>query len=120
MSIANSNHFGDSVNLTYQNERINMQDNMLFGKNKLLSKQKNVVSTFSKHFGSITDSLNLFSWPNIISLSDNNPMSAEKDKVNFNIRKFAFHTSKKAIRKKIKLKMNFRLALCLQKPSKEL
>ena len=34
---------------------------MLLEKDKLLSKQKDVASTFNKHFGSITDSLNLFS-----------------------------------------------------------
>ena len=33
---------------------------MLLEKDKLLSKQKNVASTFNKHIGSITDSLNLF------------------------------------------------------------
>ena len=48
---------------------------MLLEKGKLLSKQKNVLSAFSKYFGSIADSLNLFTWPDIIiSLSDNNPM----------------------------------------------
>ena len=34
---------------------------MLLEKNKLLLKQKNVASTFIGHFGSITDSLSLFS-----------------------------------------------------------
>ena len=35
---------------------------MLLEKGKLLSKQKDVASTFSKHLGSITDLINLFSW----------------------------------------------------------
>ena len=40
----------------------NTQKNiMLLEKDKLLSKQKDVTSTFNKHFGSITDLLNLFS-----------------------------------------------------------
>ena len=66
---------------------------MLLEKGKLLSKQKNVLSAFSKYFGSIADSLNLFTWPDIIiSLSDNNPMSAENGKVNFIIQMFDFHT----------------------------
>ena len=42
---------------------------MLLKKYKLLLKQKDVASTFNKHFGSITDSLNLFSWPEDTSLS---------------------------------------------------
>ena len=45
---------------------------MLFEKDKWLSKQKDVASTFNKHFGSITDSLNLFSWPEDISMSSGN------------------------------------------------
>ena len=39
----------------------NIQKNMLLEKDKLLSKQKDVTSTFNKHFGSTADSLNLFS-----------------------------------------------------------
>ena len=35
---------------------------MLLEKGKWLSKQKDVTATFRKHFGSITDWLNLFSW----------------------------------------------------------
>ena len=39
-----------------------MQENiMLHEKDKLLSKQEDVISTFNKHFGSVRDSLNLFS-----------------------------------------------------------
>ena len=41
----------------------NIQENiMLIEKDRLLSKQKDVASSFNKHFGSITDLLNLFSW----------------------------------------------------------
>ena len=36
---------------------------MLLKKDSLLSKQKDASSTLNKHFQSITDSLNLFSWP---------------------------------------------------------
>ena len=45
---------------------------MLLEKDKLLSKQKDVASTFNKYFGSITDLLNLFSWPEDISVSSGN------------------------------------------------
>ena len=34
---------------------------MLLEKDKLSSKQKDVTSNFNKHFGSVTDLLNLFS-----------------------------------------------------------
>ena len=60
-----------------------MQENILLKKNKLLSKQKDVVSTFSKHFGSITDLLNLFSWPEDTSMSSGN------DTINSIVKKFA-------------------------------
>ena len=49
---------------------------MWLEKDELLSKQKDVASTFNKHFGSITDLLNLFSWPEDISVSSGN------DKIN--------------------------------------
>ena len=49
-----------------------MQENILLEKDKLSSKQKNVASTFNKHFGSITDLLNLFSWPEDTSMSSGN------------------------------------------------
>ena len=42
---------------------------MLLEKDKLLSKQKDVAAIFNKHFGSITDWLNLFSWPEDPSMS---------------------------------------------------
>ena len=74
---------------------------MLFEKDKLLSKQKDVASTFHKHFGSITDLLNLFSWPEDTSMSSGN------DKINSIIKKFAFHPSIKAMKKKIKTKSKF-------------
>ena len=41
---------------------------MLLEKGILLSTQKDVASTFNKHFGSTTDSLNLFSWPEDASM----------------------------------------------------
>ena len=74
---------------------------MLFEKDKLLSKQKDVASTFNKHFGLVTDSLNLFSWPEDTSVSPRN------DKINHIIKKFAFHPSIKAIKKKFKIKNEF-------------
>ena len=74
---------------------------MLLEKNKLLSKQKNVASTFNKHFGSITDSLNLFSGPEDTSMPSGN------DTINSITEKFAFHPSIKAIMKKFKIKSEF-------------
>ena len=41
-------------------------------KDKMLLKQKDIVSIFSKHFGSITDSLNLLSWLEDFSMSSTN------------------------------------------------
>ena len=47
-----------------RNKNSYIQENiMLLEKNKLLSKQKDVAAVFNKHFGSMTDSLNHFSWP---------------------------------------------------------
>ena len=45
---------------------------MFLEKDRLLSKQKDVASTFNKHFESITDSLNHFSWPEDTSMSSGN------------------------------------------------
>ena len=45
---------------------------MWLEKDELLSKQKDVASTFNKHFGPVTDLLNLFSWPEDISVSSEN------------------------------------------------
>ena len=45
---------------------------MLLERNKLLLKQKDVASTFIEHYGSITDLLSLFSWPEDISVSSGN------------------------------------------------
>ena len=67
---------------------------MLLEKDKLLLKQKKVTSTFNKHFGSITGSLNPFSWPKDTSVSSKN------DTINSIIKKFAFQPSIKAIKKK--------------------
>ena len=77
---------------------------MLFEKDKLLSKQKDVAVVFNKHFGSITDSLNLFSWSKNTML-----MSSENDTTNSIIKKFAFHRSTKTIKQKIKSKSKFSL-----------
>ena len=74
---------------------------MLLEKHKLLSKQQDVATIFSKHFGSITDSLNLFSWPEEPS------MSSANDTINSISETFVFHGSKKAIKKKFKLKSEF-------------
>ena len=76
MLILIPNHFGKHVKRTSQK--------MLLEKDKLLSKQKDVASIFSKHFGSITDSLNVFSWPEETSMSSGN------DTINSIIKKFAF------------------------------
>ena len=62
-----------------------MQENiMLYQENKLLSKQEDVVSTFSKHLGSVTDSLNLFSRPEDLLISSAN------ETINSIIKKSAF------------------------------
>ena len=52
---------------------------------KLLSKQKDVVSTSSRNFGSITDSLNLFNWP------EDTSVSSENDTISSIIKKFSFN-----------------------------
>ena len=82
---------------------------MLLEKDKLLSKQKDVASTFNKHFGSISGSLNLFSWPEGTSMSSRNYT------INSIVKKFAFHPSIKVIKKNSKLKANFGLTLFLQR-----
>ena len=69
-------------------------------KGKLLSKHKDVASTFSEPFGSITDSLDLFSLPG------DNSISAGNGKVSSIIEKLAFHPRMKAIKKK-KLELIF-------------
>ena len=74
---------------------------MLLEKYKLLLKQKDVASTFNKHFGSITDSLNLFSWPEDTSLS------SRIDTINSIIKNVAIHGSIEAIKEKFKIKSEF-------------
>ena len=74
---------------------------MLFEKNKLLSKQKYVASSFDKHLRSIRDWLNLFSW------SEDTSMSSGNDTINSIIKKFTFHRSVKAIKKKFRIKSEF-------------
>ena len=98
----NSKPFLKACKPYFSNKNSNIQENtMLLEKEKLLSKQKDVPSTFNKHFGSITDSLNLFSWPEDTSMSSGN------DTINSIIKKFAFHRSIKAIKKKFKIKSEF-------------
>ena len=58
---------------------------MLLEKDKFSSKQKDVATIFNKHFGSITDSLNLFSWP------ENTSMSSGNDRINSISKIFSFH-----------------------------
>ena len=70
---------------------------MLLEKDKL-SKQKYVAAIFNKHFKSITDYLNLFRWPEDTSMSSGNYT------INSINKKFAFHQSIKAVKKKIKIK----------------
>ena len=67
----------------------------------MLLKQKDVAAILNKHFGSIIDSLNLFSW------SKDTSMSSENDTINSISKKFAFHQSIKAIKKKYKIKREF-------------
>ena len=98
----NSKPFWKACKPYFSNKNSNIQENiMLLEKDKLLSKQKEVASTFNKHFGSITDSLNLFSWPKDTSMTSRN------DTINSIIKKFAFHPSIKAIKKKFKIKNEF-------------
>ena len=66
MLIVIPNHFGKHVNRTSQI--------MLLEKDKLLSKQKDASSIFNKHFGSTTDLLNLFSWPEDTSMTQLTPL----------------------------------------------
>ena len=58
---------------------------MLLEKDKLLSKQNDVAAIFNKHFGSIKDYLNLFSWPEDTSMSSGN------DTINSISKKIVFH-----------------------------
>ena len=75
-----------------------MRENIMFlEKDKLLSKQKDVGAIFNKHFESIADSFNLFSW------AEDTSMTSENDTINSISKRFAFHRSVKAI-KKIKIK----------------
>ena len=81
-----------------------MQENMLLEKDKLLSKQKVMSLQLSINIlNQITESLNLFSWPEDISMSSGN------DIINSIIKKFSFHASINTIEKeKSKLIANFR------------
>ena len=81
----------------FSNKNSNIENIMLLEKDKLLSKQNDVASTFNEHVGSITDSLNLFSWPEDTSMSSGN------DTINSIIKKFAFHRSIKRTKKKTQI-----------------
>ena len=59
------------------------------------------MAIFNKHSRSITGPLNLFSW-----LKDT-PTSSRNDTIDFIIKKFAFHRSINAIKKKFKRKSEF-------------
>ena len=60
----NSKPFWKGCKPYLSNKNSYIQENiMLLEKHKLLSKQKDVAAIFNKHFGSMTDSLNHFSWP---------------------------------------------------------
>ena len=74
---------------------------MLLEKDKFLQKQTDVAWIFNKHFGSTTDSSNLFNW------SEDTKMSSWNDTINSIIKRFAFHQSIKAIKKKLKIKSEF-------------
>ena len=66
----NSNPFWKACKPYFSNKNSNIPENiMLLEKDKWLSKQKDVTATFNKHFGSITNWLNLFSWSKEIALS---------------------------------------------------
>ena len=68
---------------------------MLLEKDKLLSKQNDVAAIFNKHFGSITDLLNLFSW------SENTSMSSGNDTINSMIKKICLSPKYKNSKAKI-------------------
>ena len=74
---------------------------MLLEKDKLLSKQKDIAAIFNNYLGSITDYLSLFSW------SGDTSMSSGNDTINPISKTFVFHQSKKAIKKKFKIKSQF-------------
>ena len=59
------------------------------------------IATFNKHFASITDSLNLFGWP------EDTSMSSRNNTTNSIIKKSASHPSMKATKKKFKIKSEF-------------
>ena len=69
----NSKQFWKACTSYFSNKNDYIQENiMLLEIDKLLSKQKDIAAIFSKHFGSITDSLNLFSGPKIFQYHQGN------------------------------------------------
>ena len=92
----NSKPFWKACKPYFSHENSNIQENiMLLEKDKLLSKQKVIATTFRKHFGLITDSLNLFRW------LEETLISSRNDKINSIIKKITFYPSINAIKKKI-------------------
>ena len=97
----NSKQFWKACTSYFSNKNDYIQENiMLLEIDKLLSKQKDIAAIFSKHFGSITDSLNLFIWPEVTSMSSGN------DTINSISKRFAFLQRIKAIKRNSKLKAN--------------
>ena len=81
MLIVIQNHFEKHANHTSQIKIVIYKKILLLEKDKLLSKQKDIVSTFNKYFRLVTDLINLFSWPKDIL------MSSANDTINFIIKK---------------------------------
>ena len=99
----NSKQFWKACKPYFSNKNSYIQENiMLLEKDKLLLKEKDGAAIFNKPFGSITDSLNLFSCPEDTSMLSGN------DSINSISKRFAFHGSIKAIKKKIKIKSAYR------------
>ena len=111
----NSKPFCKACKQYFSNKNSNLQENiMLLEKDKLLSKQKDVASTFNNHFGSITDSLNLLNWP------EDTSMSSRNDTINSIFKKFACHPSIKTVKKKFKIKSEFSFNLVSTKTIKRI
>ena len=109
----NSKSFWKTCKPYSSNKNSNIQENvMLLEKDKFLSKQNDVASTFNKHFGSITKSLNLFSWP------EDTSMSSRNDTINSINKKFAPNI--KAIKEKFKIKSEFSFNLVSTEPIKRI
>ena len=97
----NSKPFWKACKPYFSNKNSNIQENMLLEKDTLLSKEKDVASNFNKHFGSIADSLNLFSWP------EDSLLSSRNDTINFIIKKICLSPKHKSNKEKFKIKSEF-------------